>query len=76
MGHDIWANNSSIQVKEFANLYRNKYSVLPTNSHFTERGVKGSGYVSFSRRSEKNRSTLVIACTRIMPDAMDEGKKW
>ena len=75
MGHDIWANNYDIQVKEFANLYRNEYSALPTNSQFMEWGIKESGYVSLGRRSKKNRSTLAIACARIIPGAMAEGKK-
>ena len=50
MGADIWENDASTELRESINLYRRWYTELPTNSQFTEQGVKESGYVSFGRR--------------------------
>ena len=57
----------------FFQLYVDQLSALPTNSQFTERGVKESGYVSLGRRSEKYCSTLAIARAKIIPDVMASG---
>ena len=74
-GHDIWNVSATNSLSEFKKLYLYNYAALPTNSQFTERGVKESGYVSLGRRSEKNRSALAIARARIIPDAMAVGKE-
>ena len=74
-GGDIWNHNSTTDLLQFADVYRFNYSSLLTNSQFTERGVKESGYVTLSRRTEKNRSALAMARAKIIPDAMAAGKK-
>ena len=74
-GDNIWSPCAPPALMSFCNLYRTRYAALPTNSQFTERGVKESGYVSLGRRSEKNRSILATARARLIPDAMAEGKK-
>ena len=75
LGGDIWHGNACTHLVAFSNVYRYNYSALPTNSQFTERGVKESGYVTLGRRLEKNRSALAIARAKIIPDAMVAGKK-
>ena len=67
--------NATPDLLLFADLYRFNFSSLLTNSQFTERGVKESGYVTLGRRTEKNRSALAMARTKIIPDAMAAGKK-
>ena len=74
-GGDIWAPSPSPPLVAFKELYLTHYSSLPTNSQFTERGVKESGYVSLGRRSEKNRSILATARAKLVPDSMVEGRK-
>ena len=72
-GHNIWHSDAPTVLTKFRQLYVEQLSALPTNSQFTERGVKESGYVSLGRRSEKYRSTLAIARAKIIPDAMASG---
>ena len=74
-GCDIWSAGSQPCLLSFAHLYRTHYSALPTNTQFTERGVKESGYVSLGRRSEKNRTVLATARALVVPDAMSEGRE-
>ena len=62
-GADIWSLNTHLSA--FADIYRARYAALPTNTQFTERGVKESGYVSLGRRGEKNRSVLSTARARL-----------
>ena len=74
-GFDIWDHNATTHLLQFADIYRFNISAFPTNSQFTERGVKESGYVTLGRRTKKNRSALAIARAKIIPDAMAAGKK-
>ena len=67
LGGDIWNANACTHLVAFANIYRYNYSALPTNSQFTERGMKESGYVTLGRCAEKNRSALAIARAKIIP---------
>ena len=72
----MWYHNVTTGLLQFADVYRFNFSSLPTKSQFTERGVKESGYVTAGRRTEKNRSTLVMARAKIIPGAMAAGKKF
>ena len=74
-GRDIWDNTSTktTPLSLFADCYRLNYAALPTNSQFTERGVKESGYVTLGRRSEKNRTVLSTARALLIPNAMSAG---
>ena len=56
-------------------IYLTKYSALPTNTQFAERGMKESGYVTLGRRSEKNRSILAVARAKLRPDALVKGRQ-
>ena len=54
---DIWdmsINSSQHLLKLFCDLYKNNFAVLPTNSQFTERGIKESEYISLGHRSKKS----------------------
>ena len=61
-------------LRLFTNIYRYCYSALPTNSQFTERGVKESRYISLGRHSKKNLLALTVTRAHIIPDAMAKGK--
>ena len=74
-GHNMWAPNACDTLKEFRLLYLHRYAALPTNTQFTERGVKESGYVSLGRRGETNRSVLAISRAKMIPDALKKGRK-
>ena len=52
-----------------------QYSSLPTNTQFTEIGVKESGVVSLGRRGETNRSILSISRGKLIPDALKKGRE-
>lgn len=69
-GIDIWASHTD---PIYRNIYLLKYAVPPTNTQFTEKGVKESGFVSLGRRGETNRSVLVIARGKILPEALHVG---
>ena len=60
-------------ICQFKKTYLLQFSPLPTNTQFTERGVKESGYVSLGRRMEKKRSILAMARGRVLPDALKKG---
>ena len=75
LGCDIWDHNVTPDLLQFADVYRFNFSSLPTNSQFTERGAKESGYVTLGRCTEKKRSALVMARAKIIPDAMAAGKE-
>ena len=74
-GGNIWDSSSHPPLQEFCNLYKTSYAALPTNSQFTERGVKESGYVSLGRRNEKNRTVLATARACLVPEAMSKGQR-
>ena len=59
----------------FKNAYMPCFSALPTNTQFTERAVKESGYVSLGNRNEKQRSILAIACGKTLSEALEKGRK-
>ena len=73
-GKDIWMERNPT-LYSFRLLYLIRYSALPTNTQFTERGVKESGYVSLGRRGEANRSVLAIARSKLLPDALKRGRE-
>ena len=74
-GGDIWHPTASLPLKSFRDLYLRTYSALPTNTQFTERGVKESGYVSLGRRGETNRSVMAISRGKLIPDALKRGRE-
>ena len=59
-GGDIWSDTTSDILVPFCNIYLFKYSALPTNTQFTERGFKESGVVSLGKRGETNRSIFYL----------------
>ena len=73
-GQDIWQSTNAT-LRKFKTDYLHIYSALPTNTQFTERGVKESGLVSLGRRQESNRSILAMARGRIIPDALQKGRE-
>ena len=73
-GKDIWMERNPT-LYSFRLLYLIRYSALPTNTQFTERGVKESGYVSLGCRGETNRSVLAIARSKVLPDALKRGRE-
>ena len=52
-GGNIWDSSSHPPLQEFCNLYKTSYAALPTNSQFTDCGVKESGYVSLGHHNKK-----------------------
>ena len=74
-GGNIWASNPCDTLLQFQQLYLHCHAALPTNTQFTERGVKESGYVSLGRRGETNRSIFAMARAQIVPDALRKGRK-
>jgi len=68
-GGNIWASNPCDTLLQFQQLYLHCYAALPTNTQFTERGVKESGYVSLGRRGETNCSVFAMTRAQIVPDA-------
>ena len=48
---------------------------MPSNTQFTERGVKESGYVSLGQRNETNRSILAIACGKTLKETIKKGQE-
>ena len=72
-GIDLWVSMNK-SLLEFKKVYLLQYSALPTNTQFTERGVKESGYVTLGRRGEANRSILAIAQGTLLPEAMCAGR--
>ena len=63
-GNDIWIPNAPITFSILRELYKTRYTALPTNTQTTERGVNESGYVSLRRRSKNNRSDLASTRAR------------
>jgi len=74
-GGDIWSDDACDILTSFRNIYLYQYSSLPTNTQFTERGVKESGVVSLGRRSETNRSILSISRGKLIPEALKKGRE-
>ena len=74
-GGDIWDDGACEILLSFRNTYLHKYSALPTNTQFTERGVKESGVVSLGRRGETNRSIFSISRGKLVPDALKKGRE-
>ena len=74
-GGDIWSDDACNILTSFRNIYLYQYSSLPTNTQFTERGVKESGVVSLGRRGETNRSILSISRGKLIPDALKKGRE-
>ena len=66
-GVDIWASNTD---PIYHNIYLLNDAALPTNTQFTERGVKDSDFVSLGRQGETNRSILTIARVKYIPEAL------
>ena len=52
-GANIWQQDKDKTLLSFRNCYLQKIAAIPTNTQFTERGVKESDYVSLGRRCEK-----------------------
>ena len=50
-------------------------SALPSNTQFTERGVKESGYVSLGKRTESTRSLFSTARSTMVKEANIKGKE-
>ena len=73
-GGNIWAANACGKLKQFWLLYLHRYAALPTNTQFTEHGVKESSHVSSRRRGEINHSILAISRGKIIPDALKKGR--
>ena len=75
-GIDIWTKQINIPcLSTYSLLYLHRYSALPTNTQFGERGVKESGYVSLGRRNEANRSVLAISRGKLLPEALALGRE-
>jgi len=72
-GSNICSSSHGILVA-YKNEHIHQYSALPTNTQFTERGVKEYGFVSLGRRCEHNRSILAIARGRILPEELLKGR--
>ena len=72
---NIWSDDACAILIFFHNIYFYQYSSLPTNTQFTERGVKESGVVSLRRRSEINRSILPISRGKLIPEALKKGRE-
>ena len=71
-GADIWSDGND-ELVFFKECYLRKYSSLPTNTIFVERGVKESGYVTLGRRDESTRSLLILARGKVIPEALEIG---
>ena len=74
-GYDIWEDAAPTPLVAFRNLYQARYAALPTNSQFTERGVKESSYITLGRCSKKHQSILSTARAKLIPDAMVKGRR-
>ena len=74
-GGAIWNEDACDVLLSFRNIYLMEYSALPTNTQFTERGVKESGVVSLGRRGETNRSIFSISRGKLVPDALKKGRE-
>jgi len=74
-GINIWDENYTLPfMSSFKDIYSQRYSALPTNTQFGERGVKESGYVSLGRRNESSRSVLAISRGKLLPESMAIGR--
>ena len=73
-GGDIWSDDACKVLSAFRTTYLNEYSALPTNTQFTERGVKESGYTSLGRRGEINRSIFAMSRGKIIPEVLKKGR--
>lgn len=74
-GVNIWDEDNTLPcISHFKEIYTQRYSALPTNTQFGERGVKESGYVSLGRRNESSRSVLAISRGKLLPESMAIGK--
>jgi len=71
-GSDIYPSSHVILVA-YKNEYLHLNTALPTNTQFTDHGVKESGFVSLSQRCEHNRFILAIVRGRILPEALLKG---
>ena len=72
-GSNIWFCSHGILVA-YKHEYLQQYSALPTNTQFTERGIKESGCVSLGRRFKHNHFILAISRRRILPNALLKGR--
>ena len=71
----IWADNQPhICLKEFKKIFLHNYSALPTNTQFTERGVKESAFISLCKRNEKSRAIYAMARGKAIPEGLLQGK--
>ena len=74
-GVNIWDKNYTLPfIALFCNTYSNRYSALPTNTQFGERGVKESGYVTLGHRNESSRSVLAISRGKLLHEALAVGR--
>ena len=56
-GGDISSDDACKVLSAFRTVYLKEYSALPTNTQFTERGVKESGHTSIGRRGEMTKAS-------------------
>ena len=73
-GQDLWAKQTPSILTNFRMIYLKEYLSLPTNTQFTERGVKESGYVTLGRRGEVQRSILAISRGKFLKEALQAGR--
>ena len=73
-GGDIWSDDACEVLSAFRTVYLKEYSALPTNTQFTERGVKESGTTSLGRRGETNRSIFAMSRGKLIPEALKKGR--
>ena len=73
-GGDIWSDDTCKVLSAFRTVYLKEYSALPTNTQFTERGVKESGTTSLGRREEITRSIFAISRGKLIPEALKKGQ--
>ena len=72
----FWAEAAiSVRLQQLRDIYLYQYSAMPSNTQFTERGVKESGYVSLGWRNETNWSVLDIARGRTLKEALKRGQE-
>jgi len=72
----MWADGAlSARFQQLRDIYLYQYSVMPSNTQFTERGVKESGFVSLGRINKTNQSILAITRGKTLKEALKKGRK-
>lgn len=72
-GQSLWGQCNDATLVSLRKKFLKRFAAVPTNTQFTERGVKECGYVSLGRRSEKKRSILAMSRGKLLPDALQKG---